>query len=399
MELTHGTQIGDWRLDKPIGSGGQGTVWQVRYTKAKHSPPAALKLCRSQDAQARARFAREADLLAKFDHPGIIRIRDRGQWQDIPFVVMERATVSLGCLADPEAGPGAQLLRVSPTLLLRFFRQVCEAVAHLHAEGVLHRDLKPSNLLLVQDGREPLRAVVADLGIAVAEAAQGELTKTHEVVGPMIYRAPEVGVGNKATKRSDVYGLARVLEYLVTGQHPAELEPAPCPRGGQLDEVLCEALDAIIARGTSWKPADRFADAADVVSALPRTVVTVAGGTIARPGGEESSLDDRAASVLGCLIAESADQGEVSMFQVRHELRGRVTGYDLAMAVRRLVRAGLVHERSDADINGNEFTLLRVTDAGIAWADQNDDRVRTLTGRGSPPEKSSADFSDDEIPF
>jgi eukaryotic-like serine/threonine-protein kinase len=189
-ELKKKDVIGKWCLEKPLGTGGQGQVWRVRYVDDVHSAPGALKICSDHSEKARARFTRERDLLLAQKHPGIVRVRDSGDHRGVPYFVMELATTTLGHISIADS-TGTRLILESRELLLRFVHQACEALAHLHENGVLHRDLKPSNVLLMLDPPEPMRAVVADLGIAVNSADQGKLTATHEMIGTPAFRAPE----------------------------------------------------------------------------------------------------------------------------------------------------------------------------------------------------------------
>src|SRR5688500_1080493 len=86
--------IGRWQLIKELGSGGQGTVWRAKCLGEKHSPPGAVKICSDPSEKARARFAREVDLLRSQDHPGIVRVRDVGEQGGVPYFVMDLATTS-----------------------------------------------------------------------------------------------------------------------------------------------------------------------------------------------------------------------------------------------------------------------------------------------------------------
>lgn len=107
-----------------------------------------------------------------------------------------------------------ELILESRELLVRFVREACEAVAHLHANGVIHRDIKPSNVLLFLDPPEPMRAAIADLGIAAGEFDLGVLTATHEIVGTPAFRAPE-SLSGSYTTRSDVYSLGKTMEVVL----------------------------------------------------------------------------------------------------------------------------------------------------------------------------------------
>lgn len=218
MELKKNLVIGKWRLNKPLGQGGQGTVWQARYVDEHHSPATAVKICSSTAEKARARFEQEISLLKEQSHPGIVRVRDAGTHNGFPYFAMELATITLARVAGMELS-GTRLIRESHELILRFIRQACGAVAHLHEKGVLHRDLKPANILLMLEPPEPMRAVIADLGIASNELEQGNLTATHETIGTPAFRAPEA-IRGAHTARSDVYAFGKTIEAVFNRQYP-----------------------------------------------------------------------------------------------------------------------------------------------------------------------------------
>lgn len=260
LELKQKLTVGNWRLQHRLGQGGQGVVWKARYTKSPHSPPATIKFCESDAEGAIARFNRELELLKEQSHPGIIAIRDEGEHEGHPYFVMDLASTSMqGVLEATTAG--TRLLRESPAVLLVLFRQACEAVAHLHAGGVLHRDIKPHNILLKLDPPDPMRALLADLGIASHEDQQDSLTKTREVVGTPEYRAPEALMPGGHSPASDVYSLGKTLEAVLAGRTPVHMGAQPLPRQPSLTEELWGAVDAVIARACEFNPGARYQDA------------------------------------------------------------------------------------------------------------------------------------------
>lgn len=264
-KLTPGLTIGSWRLQEPLGKGGQGEVWRVRHATTKHSPSRALKACLATDAKSRERFKREVEFLKAYAHRYIMPVIDSDlSWgskppadSEVSYLVMELGNGTI------DSYPGADILRT-----LELFKQACEAVTFLHnrESPVLHRDIKPSNLLV---GSERFRVLVSDFGIATDEGRQGELTETHEVVGSQIYRAPEVAMGGPATVRSDVYSLGKVLERVLTNQVPNQEKPRPVPPGGLLSDRLCAKLDEIITKATAWDPSGRYQTVGDFLEAIP----------------------------------------------------------------------------------------------------------------------------------
>lgn len=391
--------VGSWERQKQLGSGGQAEVWRVAHSREKHTPLAALKLCmEGADEKAIKRFARETELLEEHQHEHIIAVRDRGVHQGRPFVVMELGTASFERIAEVNASPGVRVLRHSPTLLLKFFDQVCSAIAHLHAQDVLHRDIKPSNVLLMAEAREPLRAVVSDLGIATKVAEQGALTATAEVVGTPIYRAPEVRIGLRATPESDVYGLGRLLEFLVTHTHPTQLEPELCPRGRALSDALCDRLDGVIAKACAHRPSARYSSATEMRADLPKSWLDIVGP---RRGdarfAEGLEIDDRAALVLGTLIGlANTPESPEPLRYLRAQLSNRLDGYHLNMALRFLQRIGFVQIGETSDFDGDPIATLLATGDAYVWAETESERIAELLADSA---SSSSDGFDDDIPF
>jgi serine/threonine protein kinase len=207
-------------------------------------------------ARARQRVRREAEVLARLDHPGIIRLLDVLDEDDEVMLVMPY--LSGGSLADHVDVDGplepGQVEVLADTLL--------PALAAAHRQGVVHRDIKPANVLFDGDGR----AHLADFGIATLRDATSGLTATGAVVGTADFMAPEQARGEPASPASDVFSLGATLLYAATGATPygaadprvvlhraARGQIAPLP--SSLDRELRQRLTPLLRREPRRRPA------------------------------------------------------------------------------------------------------------------------------------------------
>jgi serine/threonine protein kinase/HEAT repeat protein len=230
-----------------IGSGGMGAVYRARQRGLDRI--VALKILppgigdRPGFAE---RFTREAQALAKLNHPGIVTIHDTGRANGLYFLLMEHVDgVNLRQLI--ERG------RISPREALAIVPMVCDALQYAHDEGIVHRDIKPENILMDRQGR----VKVADFGLAklVGEEETGipvgrgfftDVTAAGELMGTPQYMAPEqIERPGEVDHRADIYSLGVVLYQMLTGELPTgEFEP-PSRKVNvdvRLDEVFLRAL-------------------------------------------------------------------------------------------------------------------------------------------------------------
>jgi eukaryotic-like serine/threonine-protein kinase len=255
-------RIGSYEVVRELGRGGMGVVYAVR---SDHIPGLrALKLLlNAADAAAVIRFRREAELMARVRHQGIVPIHEVGESEAGLYLVMDLV----------EGEPVDEVLRrgpVDPERARRWILEVADAVGALHAAGLLHRDLKPANLMLRPDGS----LLLLDFGLA-RKAGRSSLTNTGAIAGSPGYMAPEQAEGlADLAPAVDVHGLGAILYALLTGAAPfqggsvlAQLRsvlddvvewPASCPR--DLVHVGRKALAKL--------PSDRQPDAASFAAEL-----------------------------------------------------------------------------------------------------------------------------------
>ncbi len=258
-----------YRLERELGQGGMATVYLAH--DLKHDRKVAIKVLRPELAAVigAARFLTEIKTTANLQHPHILSLHDSGTVDGTVFYVMPfvEGESLRDRLKREKQLPIADAVRIAT--------EVAGALDYAHRHAVIHRDIKPENILL-HDGR----ALVADFGIALAAtSADSRMTETGMSLGTPHYMSPEQAMGERnLDARTDVYALGCVLYEMLTGAPPftgptaqaivakvmtAEPEPVSTYR-----KTVPAHVEEAVAVALAKLPADRFATAADLASAL-----------------------------------------------------------------------------------------------------------------------------------
>lgn len=318
-------QIPGYRIEAPIARGAQGVVY--RATQLSLDRPVALKVVPQNLDETGARLlAKEAKVLAGLEHPNIVRVYDHGLADGCSYMAMELldgvdlerhldslasgkprpaalsqqsdATVALDRSPDQTvdlrraeigdaATPEAMLARrgdLAPDALrsidhvlwtLEIASQLCEALASVHAAGVLHRDLKPANIVMVE-GRGP---VITDFG-TVHAPSRASYTQVAGFVGTPAYMSPEQANERELDRRSDLYSLAATIYHCLAGRSPfAErsltavliaLERSEPEALRKINPAVPLAFAKVIGKGMAKDLRDRFADIGEFSAALAK---------------------------------------------------------------------------------------------------------------------------------
>jgi serine/threonine-protein kinase len=254
-----------------------GTVWSA--VEDATGEPVAIKIFEPADPGDAASLLAEARRASAVDHPGVVRIRDHGSADGLAWIVMDLVPGRDLRRYVQESGP------LPPAVAARVVADAADALAAVHAAGLVHRDVKPANLLL--DG-DTLAVRLVDFGIAAPgpppseglteESEWARTDATPSRAGTFAYMAPERWSGSPATARSDVWGLGGVLYTALTGTRPYPqdglpdlayaIAMSPPPRAADHVPDLPRAYDDVIAAALAKDPQDRLRSAADLAGAL-----------------------------------------------------------------------------------------------------------------------------------
>jgi serine/threonine protein kinase len=208
-----GRTIAGYHLTRYVGQGGTATVYRAEHAERGL---AAVKILRSrlaQDPVAIKRFLREAEYGARVNHPNIVRTYDYGQADGLHYLALEWAD------GEPLAEFVTRSGHLAPPLVAKVIEQIGAALTAAHEAGIIHRDLKPANIMY-----DPVRqtAKLLDFGIARDAELNPEerLTRAGFFVGTLQYVAPETLSGELVNEQADVYSLATITYYLLTGYLP-----------------------------------------------------------------------------------------------------------------------------------------------------------------------------------
>jgi tRNA A-37 threonylcarbamoyl transferase component Bud32 len=260
-----------------LGRGGMGVVYKARQPRLNRF--VALKILareKEKDPRFAERFTREAQALARLNHPNIVTVYDFGETNGLYYLLMEYVDgMSLRQLL--------QTRKLAPEEALVIVPSICDALQYAHQEGIVHRDIKPENILLDKQGR----VKIADFGIAKLLGADGKvesLTGEQGVVGTPHYMAPEqVEKPSIVDHRADIFSLGVVFYEMLTGELPLG-KFAPPSRMVKMDV----RLDEVVLHALEKEPERRYQQASQVKTDVETIAGTptspLVGGVAAFPG-------------------------------------------------------------------------------------------------------------------
>lgn len=299
-----GKQLDEYRIDKLLGQGGMARVYLATDVRLKRR--VAIKVIKtplSADPEYVKRFEREAQAIARLEHPHVVRLYRYGEAKGMLYMAMQY-------IEGPDLKTLLATYRQNNDYIdlkdaTQILRDVCSALDYAHSQGVIHRDVKPSNIILDDQGH----AYLSDFGLA----RLSDVSTAGKIFGSVHYMAPEQAISSAAASpQSDFYAVGVTLYEMLTGQRPFEAanlsdvalkqmgeQPRP-PRA--LRPTISRELEAVVLKTLSKTPEERYPNGAALVNALTRALKTAG----------KSSPSDAPTLVSRASIAERIRQAAVA---------------------------------------------------------------------------------------
>lgn len=271
MQNLINSYLGDYLLTDFLGAGGMGEVYLGIHEKIERKVAIKILTCFEPGSNYNQRFLNEARIQAGLHHPNIATLYDFMEFQGRPCIIMEY--VDGQTIYERIQACGRLPLKEA----IRIFRDVAQAIAHIHQKGVLHRDIKSNNIKINSSGQVKL----LDFGIA-KDTVTPKLTLDGHYVGSLHYLSPEQLMGKPIGRQSDIWSLGILLYEMVSGKLPFE--------SNSLNELYMSIKDAkhisvstihpdippqiqkTINRCLKRKPAQRFSCAEELINALDSVI-------------------------------------------------------------------------------------------------------------------------------
>src|ERR687887_808879 len=271
--------LGRYNIERTLGKGAMGVIYEGvdprlgRRGAIKNILKSHPDGGTGQDYS--MRFVREAQAVARLNHPNIVQVYDFGEEADIAYLVMEFIRgKELKTFFDANE-------RFDLKEAVRIMCELCDALDFAHNAGIIHRDIKPANVMLDAQARTKL----TDFGIARvqdSDRASVERTQAGTLVGTPAYMSPEQIIGGQIDKRADVFSAGIILYQFLTGEKPftgsgarANAEkniPEKPPLPSSLNDAVTPLFDAVVNRALAKDPDERFPSARDLSVALKRAL-------------------------------------------------------------------------------------------------------------------------------
>jgi Serine/threonine protein kinase len=272
-----GRQFGNYVLEEKLKESTMGSIFRARHIRLRR--PAAIKILRAErtNNESIAQFEQEVQLTSRLRHPNTVAIFDYGHTPDDLFYYAMELIDGLTL---------AELVKIDGPLpdgrVLSILQQTCSALAEAHEMNLIHRDIKPENIMLSKRSNSPDHVTVLDFGLvttvntdptAIGESARG-------VVGTPLYMSPEAAQAREnICPRSDLYSIAAVGYYLLTGTHVftgrtvldvlhQHMRSTPLAPTERCDIDLCPEFERILMSCLQKNPADRPNSASALAAAL-----------------------------------------------------------------------------------------------------------------------------------
>jgi eukaryotic-like serine/threonine-protein kinase len=315
------SKLGRYRLERVLGKGAMGVVYEGfdprlnRRVAVKTILKSHLDDHTAQDYS--KRFEREAQAVARLNHPNIVQVHDFGEEGDVAYLVMEfiKGRELKSYFGARERFPLDEAVRI--------LCELCDALDFAHEAGVVHRDVKPANVML--DAR--MRVKLTDFGVArLQDANRSQATQQGTMVGTPAYMSPEQISGAAVDGRSDIFSAGVVLYQFLTGEMPfggggawtiaKKIMQDQPPRPSSIDATIPPYFDRVVAKALAKNPAQRYQSAQQFAAALRHALEGKAedDGTIVQPDIEPPISTTEAEVEFWRSISEGNDAEDFKLY-------------------------------------------------------------------------------------
>jgi serine/threonine protein kinase len=297
---------GRYQVVRLLGKGGMGRVFEAIDIEANNQIVAVKILNESlaEQEDIRARFEREARVMAKLKHPNLVELLGVDRHNEVPLLVMECVGgKALHEIVKPK-------IRLSPTEVIPILSQLCQGIDYLHSRGIIHRDIKPENVMVDAKGHVTL------LDFGVSRPLNSSLTAPGMALGTPAYMAPEMMYDEPIDGRADVYSLGVLTYFLLTGSVPFQGTPARVliqqmsempERASQRSPAVSEAISLVVERCLKKTAVERYATAQAFFDALLNAFSRDSTETSA---GELPQFEERTRPISPSKIRQNATRSE-----------------------------------------------------------------------------------------